>query len=140
MPQRTTLATDLVAKASGLAARLSPALRSSVGDLVHSMNYYYLNLIEYHNATRDRATKQLGRTPEASRQAGPSVLFEAGLAMDRRPAKMVLVRPVGHISRLPPPRRTFCVRRCPGLWHGRRTSPGMWSGRCKHAARRVHRP
>jgi hypothetical protein len=46
------LATDLVAKASGLAARLSPALRSSVGDLVRSMNcYYYSNLIEYHNTT-----------------------------------------------------------------------------------------
>jgi hypothetical protein len=48
----------LVAKASGLAARLSPALRSSVGDLVRSMNYYYYyyyyyysNLIEYHNTT-----------------------------------------------------------------------------------------
>ena len=71
---------------------------------------------------------------------GQDVLFEAGLAMDRRPAKMVLVRPVGHISRLPPPRRTSCVRRCPGLCHGRRTSLGMWRGQCKHAVRRVHRP
>jgi hypothetical protein len=35
------LATDLVAKASGLAARLSPALRSSVGYLVRSMNCYF---------------------------------------------------------------------------------------------------
>jgi hypothetical protein len=73
-------------------------------------------------------------------QAPPNVLFGAGLAAGRRPVKTVLVRPVGHISRLPLPRRTFCVLRCPGLWHGRRTSPGMWSGRCKHAARRVRRP
>jgi glyoxylase-like metal-dependent hydrolase (beta-lactamase superfamily II) len=55
-------------------------------------------------------------------------------------SKFAMVRPVGHISRLPPPRRTFCVRRCPGLCCGRRTSLGMWRGRCKHAARRVHRP
>jgi hypothetical protein len=46
----------------------------------------------------------------------------------------------GGQRRVPPPRRTFCVRRCPGLCHGRRTSLGMWRGRCKHAVRRVHRP
>jgi hypothetical protein len=43
------LATDLVAKASGLATRLHPVLRASVGDLVRSMNCYYSNLIEGHN-------------------------------------------------------------------------------------------
>src|SRR6267378_6016807 len=36
----------------------------------------------------------------------------------RRPAKTMLVRPVGHISRSPPPRRTFYVRRCPRLCYG----------------------
>lgn len=43
------LATDLVSKASALAARLPPVLRASVGDLVRSMNCYYSNLIEGHN-------------------------------------------------------------------------------------------
>ncbi len=64
----TDLATDLVAKASGLAARLSPALRSSVGDLVRSMNCYYSNLIENHNTTLidiDRALKNdFAKDPE----------------------------------------------------------------------------
>lgn len=45
----TDLATELVGKASGLAARLHPVLRTSVGDLVRSMNCYYSNLIEGHN-------------------------------------------------------------------------------------------
>lgn len=56
----TDLATDLVSKASGLAARLNPALRESVGDLVRSMNCYYSNLIENHSTTLidiDRALK-----------------------------------------------------------------------------------
>jgi len=56
----TDLATDLVAKASGLAGRLSPALSSSIGDLVRSMNCYYSNLIENHSTTLidiDRALK-----------------------------------------------------------------------------------
>jgi Fic family protein len=43
------LATDLVAKSSALAGKLSPVLRASVGNLVHSMNCYYSNLIEGHN-------------------------------------------------------------------------------------------
>lgn len=64
----TDLATDLVEKASGLAARLSPALRSSVGDLVRSMNCYYSNLIENHNTTLidiDRALKNdFAKEPE----------------------------------------------------------------------------
>jgi Fic family protein len=64
----TDLATDLVAKASGLAARLSPALRTSVGDLVRSMNCYYSNLIENHNTTLidiDRALKEdFSKEPE----------------------------------------------------------------------------
>ncbi|MCL2716190.1 MAG: Fic family protein [Alphaproteobacteria bacterium] len=45
------LAADLIGKASGLAARLSPALRRSIGDLVRSMNCYYSNLIENHHTT-----------------------------------------------------------------------------------------
>src|SRR5712675_1150791 len=43
------LATDLVAKANALAARLNPALRAGIGDMVRSMNCYYSNLIEGHN-------------------------------------------------------------------------------------------
>ncbi|WGD51421.1 Fic family protein [Bradyrhizobium sp. CB1650] len=64
----TDLATDLVAKASGLAARLSPALRASIGDLVRSMNCYYSNLIENHTTTLidiDRALKNdFAKEPE----------------------------------------------------------------------------
>jgi Fic family protein len=54
------LATDLVARANGLAARLNPVLRASIGDLVRSMNCYYSNLIEGHHTTPidiDRALK-----------------------------------------------------------------------------------
>jgi Fic family protein len=54
------LATDLVSKASGLAGRLHPVLRVSIGDLVRSMNCYYSNLIEGHNTLPidiDRALK-----------------------------------------------------------------------------------
>ena len=54
------LATDLVSKASGLAGRLHPVLRATVGDLVRSMNCYYSNLIEGHNTLPidiDRALK-----------------------------------------------------------------------------------
>lgn len=40
------LATERVGKSGSLAARLSPILRTSVGDLVRSMNCYYSNLIE----------------------------------------------------------------------------------------------
>lgn len=43
------LAVDLVAKASGLASQLAPAVRLGVGDLVRSMNCYYSNLIEGHD-------------------------------------------------------------------------------------------
>jgi Fic family protein len=42
------LATDLVAKASGLAGRVNPILGAGIGDLVRSMNCYYSNLIEGH--------------------------------------------------------------------------------------------
>lgn len=70
--------------------------------------------------------KQLGRDhPEASR-ASPAERAVRGWAGDGPAScQAVLVRPVGHISWLPSPRRTFCVRRCPGLSHGRRTSQGM---------------
>ena len=43
------LALDLATKASGLASQLQPAVRSSIGDLVRSMNCYYSNLIEGHD-------------------------------------------------------------------------------------------
>ena len=43
------IAADLIAKASGLAARLHPVMRGGVGNLVRSMNCYYSNLIEGHN-------------------------------------------------------------------------------------------
>ncbi len=42
------LALDLATRASGLASQLPPGVRSSVGDLVRSMNCYYSNLIEGH--------------------------------------------------------------------------------------------
>lgn len=43
------LATILVGKAGSLASSLRPEVRTSVGDLVRSMNCYYSNLIEGHN-------------------------------------------------------------------------------------------
>lgn len=43
------LALDLVSKASAFAGRLNPVVRTSIGDLVRSMNCYYSNLIEGHN-------------------------------------------------------------------------------------------
>lgn len=43
------LAFGLVTAASGLASQLNPIVRTSVGDLVRSMNCYYSNLIEGHN-------------------------------------------------------------------------------------------
>jgi Fic family protein len=63
-------ATDLVAKASGLAGRLNPVMRASVGDLVRSMNCYYSNLIEGHNTFPidiDRALKN-ELAPETARR------------------------------------------------------------------------
>lgn len=52
------LATDLLAKASGLAGRVNPVLAGGIGNLVRSMNCYYSNLIEGHQtlpADIDRA-------------------------------------------------------------------------------------
>src|SRR5260370_29558277 len=43
------LGTDLVAKASALAARINPVLAAGIGNLVRSMNCYYSNLIEGHH-------------------------------------------------------------------------------------------
>ena len=43
------LVVELVGKASAFTGRLHPVLRSSVGELVRSMNCYYSNLIEGHN-------------------------------------------------------------------------------------------
>src|SRR5712691_10401493 len=62
------LAFDLVSSAASLAVQLHPAIRSSVGDLVRSMNCYYSNLIEgHHTLPRDieRAlAKQYSVEPE----------------------------------------------------------------------------
>jgi Fic family protein len=41
-------ATDLIARANGLAGRVNPILAAGIGDLVRSMNCYYSNLIEGH--------------------------------------------------------------------------------------------
>src|SRR5258708_617509 len=43
------LAFELVSAASSLAGQLNPVVRTSVGDLVRSMNCYYSNLIEGHH-------------------------------------------------------------------------------------------
>ncbi len=42
-------AAKLLADANGLARRMHPVLRESVGTLVRSMNCYYSNLIEGHD-------------------------------------------------------------------------------------------
>jgi len=47
--QLEDLAVDLLAKASGLASQLKSEIKSSIGNLVLSMNCYYSNLIEGHN-------------------------------------------------------------------------------------------
>lgn len=48
-PELIDLSTELIAKASSLAARLHPLVAESIGELVRSMNCYYSNLIEGHN-------------------------------------------------------------------------------------------
>jgi Fic family protein len=53
-------ATDLIAKANGLAGRVNSILAAGIGDLVCSMNCYYSNLIEGHQTLPidiDRALK-----------------------------------------------------------------------------------
>ena len=44
------LVIDLVQKASALASQLHPVVQHSMGNLVRSMNCYYSNLIEGHDA------------------------------------------------------------------------------------------
>ena len=46
----TDLAVDLIARASHLSGQIQGPVRESIGDLVRSMNCYYSNLIEGHNA------------------------------------------------------------------------------------------
>src|SRR3990167_1179162 len=48
-PELVDLSSELIAKSSGLAARLQPSIAESIGQLVRSMNCYYSNLIEGHN-------------------------------------------------------------------------------------------
>ena len=43
------LATDLLAKSTGLAAKLHPVMQDAIGNLVRAMNCYYSNLIEGHH-------------------------------------------------------------------------------------------
>ncbi len=45
------VAVDLVSKASSFAGMLNPVVSKSVGNLVRSMNCYYLNLIEGRDTT-----------------------------------------------------------------------------------------
>ncbi len=45
------LVVELVASANSFQGRVNPVMRSSVGDLVRSMNCYYSNLIEGHQTT-----------------------------------------------------------------------------------------
>jgi len=82
------LATDLVSKASGLAGRLHPVLRASVGDLVRSMNCYYSNLIEGHNTLPidiDRALKDnyAGDTKRRNLQLEARAHIEVQRMIDR---------------------------------------------------------
>jgi len=83
----------------------------------------------------DRATKQLARI-QASRQAGPNVLFKAGLAMGWRPAKTVPVSCRPYLS-VTAAATNFsasgAARACAMAAH----QSGNVAGRCKHAARRV---
>ena len=46
----TDLAVDLIARSSHLSGQIQWTVRESIGDLVRSMNCYYSNLIEGHNA------------------------------------------------------------------------------------------
>ena len=76
LPEETqgleNLATDLVAKASGLAGRVNPILAEGVGDLVRSMNCYYSNLIEGHQTCPSISTGRSTTISRKSRNAATS--------------------------------------------------------------------
>lgn len=69
-------AASLLADASGLAKRMHPILRESVGTLVRLMNCYYSNLIEGHDThprdidgtlANDFSNEPRGKSPRPSR-------------------------------------------------------------------------
>jgi Fic family protein len=105
------LATDLIAKAHGLAGRLNPVMRASVGDLVRSMNCYYSNLIEGHNtfpADIDRAlNNELTQEPERrNRQLEARAHIDVQRMIDRGEAPT----PVMAIEFITWTHRSFCER------------------------------
>jgi len=105
------LATDLIAKAHGLAGRLNPVMRASVGDLVRSMNCYYSNLIEGHNTFPvdiDRALhNELAQEPERrNRQLEARAHIDVQRMIDRGEAPT----PVMAIEFITWTHRSFCER------------------------------
>src|SRR3989338_2214423 len=77
-PELIDLSTELIAKASSLAARLHPLVAESIGELIRSMNCYYSNLIEGHDTHPRDIDRALFR--DYSKEPGKRALQEEAVA------------------------------------------------------------
>lgn len=103
---------DLIQRASGLGARVAPAVRTGIGDLVRSMNCYYSNLIEGHNTHPrdiDRALNNDYSTEPEKRDLQTEAVAHIHLQrlIDRREDLSAPVTSVEYLTWL---HREFCRR------------------------------